>query len=308
MLATALLIVGGLAATWTLWVHVLRPSHDLLRRYQKGSVRPWALITGASDGIGKAFALELAKRGFNIVLVSRTQSKLDACAQEIKKASPSAETHVVSIDFAKSDFHAIRKTVDDACKNRDIALLINNAGMGTLPTRLHELNDSETQQAIDTMQVNVVAFTAVLRGVTPHLVARDHRGGIVNVSSASALHGLPYNAVYAGSKAYNNLVSHTIGVELKENKIDVLSFTPLFIQTNMVRAKANLFIATAPAAVNACLRSLGYESRTTGTLSHKLQSLAATIYPPLAGEMSISTMKKVRKQALARMAAKAKKQ
>ena len=109
----------------------------------------------------------------------------------MQEQSPDAETHTVCIDFSKADFREVMKVVDEACQGRDVALLVNNAGMGVVPTPLHELDGRYIDDTLDLIQVNVVAFTAVLRGVVPHLVARKHRGGIINVSSASSFIGLP---------------------------------------------------------------------------------------------------------------------
>ena len=128
--------------------HYIRPSYDLKSRYGLNS---WVLVTGATDGIGKGLALSFAKLGFNIILVSRTKSKLDAVAEEIKKSTDfSVEVKCIEFDFTK------RYTLKDYNENfqevfnLDLSVLINNVGW----TELKTYDEHSGQSIQDHINVN----------------------------------------------------------------------------------------------------------------------------------------------------------
>ncbi|KAK5069244.1 hypothetical protein LTR16_009524, partial [Cryomyces antarcticus] len=101
------------------------PGASLSKFGRKGT---WAVVTGASDGIGKEYATQLADKGFNIVLVSRTQSKLDTLARELESKYASVQTKTVAMDFAQnrdSDYDMLKRHIADL----DISILINNVGL-----------------------------------------------------------------------------------------------------------------------------------------------------------------------------------
>ena len=107
--------------------------HATTDRYGKDS---WAIITGSTDGIGKAAAIHLAKQGFNIVLISRTLSKLEAVAVEVQKEASSVgkkiKTKVIANDWTKNfDAETHTKMYDDHLKSLDISILVNNVGMAS---------------------------------------------------------------------------------------------------------------------------------------------------------------------------------
>ena len=129
-LQTMLMTMGALVTLSALqailsfaWRHFLRPSKDL-RKYGK-----WAVVTGATDGIGKAYAFELARKGQSVLLISRTQSKLDSTAEEIRSKHSGIEVRVLAIDFssfgAGNPQHA---KVAAAIDGMDVGVLINNVG------------------------------------------------------------------------------------------------------------------------------------------------------------------------------------
>lgn len=136
-------------------------------------------MTGATDGIGKAMILEMAKKGLNVVLISRSHEKLTACQEEIKAKYPKIDVRVLPIDYSKFDIMS-RKKVEAFIADLDVGVLVNNVGVSYPFTKyFHELNDEEVENL---MKLNVDSTTWMTRIVLPGMVSRN-RGAIVNIGS-----------------------------------------------------------------------------------------------------------------------------
>ena len=123
--------------------HFLRPCKNLKKRF--GS---WTVVTGATDGIGKAMAFEFARKGLNVVLISRSKDKLDECAVELQAKYPKVEVKVLAIDYG--DFSApVRTKVVAFLDGLDVGILVNNVGISYPYTKFfHELEDERVEQLI----------------------------------------------------------------------------------------------------------------------------------------------------------------
>ena len=153
----------------------------MLERYGDQTVvgGSWAVVTGASDGIGAEFCRQLARDGFNIALVSRTMSKLQAVERECKQINPKIKTRIVQADFAGNAnlpfYENLYRQLDDL----DIAILINNAGvMNNGP-----LGEVEPKKLKDTIDVDVIHVALFTNYFLPILLKRKSRGAIINVGS-----------------------------------------------------------------------------------------------------------------------------
>lgn len=177
---------------------------------------PWALITGASSGIGREFAIQLAREGLNLVLVARRQAKLQEVANECEKSG--IETHVCVADLAKP---AGVEYVAQAIGDRDVGLLVNNAGI-IARGAFHEI-DSTRQH--DMMYLNAVAPMMLARLLLPPMIERK-RGAIVMVSSTSAHYFHPWMATYATSKQVSSRLGEYLAWELKNTGVNCLVLTP----------------------------------------------------------------------------------
>ena len=124
----------------TLYAFLLRGPKKL-RKYGE-----WAVVTGATDGIGKAYAFELAKHGLNVMLLSRTEAKLVEVEQELKAKRPNVQVRHLAVDFGKFDA-AARAAVKKAIGDLDVGVCINNVGMSYSFTKFyHELTDEEVSE------------------------------------------------------------------------------------------------------------------------------------------------------------------
>jgi 17beta-estradiol 17-dehydrogenase / very-long-chain 3-oxoacyl-CoA reductase len=199
LVALGLLVSVRSAATFLAWLHraFLRPGRDLAVRYGT-----WAVVTGATDGIGRAVALELARRGLHLVLVGRSPDKLARVGKEVAAAAPSCKVRGVVFDLASTGDDARRGVarVAAAVEGRDVGVLVNNAG-ATYPCAayFHEVGDPVWEAVV---RVNVEAATRITRAVVPLMAARG-RGAVVNVGSGCSVvvPAFPLYAVYAATKA-----------------------------------------------------------------------------------------------------------
>lgn len=175
-----------------IWNAFLRPGVNL-RKYGN-----WAIVTGATDGIGRGYAKQLAKRRINLILVSRSEEKLKETSEELsKKHGVSIET--VSIDLTASDLETALKPLEKLVADLDVGILINNAGMSyPFAQYLHEVDDELITKLL---KINVEAVTRLSKLVIPGMLKR-RKGAIVNIGSGAAtvLPSDPLYAVYAGTK------------------------------------------------------------------------------------------------------------
>ncbi|MCJ1469591.1 hypothetical protein MMC07_008226 [Pseudocyphellaria aurata] len=178
----------------------------------------WALVTGASDGIGKEFALQLAQRGFSILLVSRSKAKLDSVAAEIGRASPSVGTKTFAIDFSSAGKEEDWERLGTAVEALDVAILVNNVG------RSHDVPvpfvKTPREEMEDIVAINNVATLRVTALVAPGMVARG-RGLILTMGSFGGLVPTPLLATYSGSKAFLQHWSAALAAELAPHRVTV---------------------------------------------------------------------------------------
>lgn len=179
----------------------------------------WALVTGASAGIGLALATELAAGGTHLVLTARRRDRLEALAQTLKKA------HAIEVKIFVADL-AERDAPEKICaftKQKDLAieLLINNAGFG----QYGELTQVETQRLLDMVQVNCSAVVHLTRLYLPDMVAR-RRGDVLILASTAAFQAVPYITTYAATKAFDLLFAEGLAEEMKPHGIRVCALCP----------------------------------------------------------------------------------
>lgn len=179
-----------------------------------------ALITGASAGIGREFARQLAGRAGSLLLVARRRDRLEELRDELTRRDPNLNVHIRETDL--SDDHA----VIDLCRwleqqKLSVDLLINNAGLGDMGP----FGTSEPQRVKEMLAVNVTALTLLTRSLLPGMIARK-RGAILNVSSSAGFLPIAQFSVYAATKAYVNSFSEGLRAELRGTGINICALCP----------------------------------------------------------------------------------
>ncbi|XP_050375113.1 very-long-chain 3-oxoacyl-CoA reductase 1-like [Argentina anserina] len=248
------------------WVMFFRPSKNL-RKY--GS---WAIITGATDGIGKALAFEMASKGLNLVLVGRNPSKLEATSLGIhERYGDRVEVKSIVMDLGKLSGEEIAGQIEEGIKGLDVGVLVNNAGVAYPYAKYFHEVDLEIMESIT--KVNIEAATWVCRGVIPGMLKKK-RGAIVNIGSASSVivPSYPLYTAYAASKAYLAVFTRCTSLEYKQHGIDIQCQIPIFVATKMTKLKASSFFVASPEMYSkASIRCIGYEHLCTPFWGHSLQ-------------------------------------
>ena len=172
-----------------------------------------ALVTGASSGIGEEFARALSRRGYELVLVARREDRLRALADELP-----GEAHVVACDLAV-DADSVAEQVD--ALGLSVDLLVNNAGYGTYGRFL----DQDPEREALEVRLNCEAVVRLTHAFLPGMVSRG-RGGVITVASTAGMQPLPYEAVYAATKAFARSFSDGLHTELRGTGVRVLAVNP----------------------------------------------------------------------------------
>jgi hypothetical protein len=177
----------------------------------------WALITGASSGIGKEFAVQLSKKGLNIIAIGRNEERLIQTVETVKKSS---NVEIISYTADLSQQENVKSLVVDLSKYQ-VDLLINNAGFG-LYGEFTKLELSEIEKMIE---VNIKALTSLSHIFSKEMIARKF-GGIINIASVAGHIPLPYFSAYAATKAYVYNFSLGLWAELRKYNVHVLCVSP----------------------------------------------------------------------------------
>jgi len=267
------------------------------------------LITGASQGIGRALAIEAARQGASVLAAARSEEQLRELQKEVESLPGRVEIVVADVTSA-GDREQMAAAAQSLLGGLDI--LVNNAGIGATghfaecdPDRLRRI-----------MEVNFFGLTETTRVLLP-LLMKGNRPAIVNISSIAGKRGIPARSEYSASKFAVQGLSEAIRAELAKDGIDVLLVCPGLTQTNfsknMLEQKARLQMdhmrgMTAPEVARATLRAIAHNRREVClTLEGKLMVLVSRFLPRLADRIAARRVRSLfTEEIAARRAARAK--
>ncbi|XP_036296867.1 inactive hydroxysteroid dehydrogenase-like protein 1 [Pipistrellus kuhlii] len=268
---------------------------DLIKQYGR-----WAVVSGATDGIGRAYAEELASRGLSIILISQNQEKLQTVAKDI------ADTYKVETDIIVADFSNGREIYDpirEALKGRDIGILVNNVAVFyPYPQYFTQVAEDKLW---DIINVNIAAASLMVHIVLPGMVERK-KGAVVTISSGSCCKPTPQLAAFSASKAYLDHFSRALQYEYASKGIFVQSLIPFCIATHMTAPgsflhKCSWLVPSPKVYAHHAVSTLGISKRTTGYWSHSIQFLFAQYMPEWLWVWGANILNRsLRKEALSR--------
>ncbi len=194
--------------------------NDFCQRYG-----PWAVVAGASSGIGAEFARLLAEAGLHLILIARRSERLESMADELR-AECGVEVSILELDLGRSDFLA---AIRAACGDREVGLLVYNAGR---PAK-GPLCEADPDELEGVLNVNCRAPLLFAREFVPDLIRRGG-GGLLLVGSIEGFQGFPYSGVYSASKAFLLSMGESLWAEVRGVGVDVLVLLPGATDTELL--------------------------------------------------------------------------
>ncbi|XP_066493701.1 inactive hydroxysteroid dehydrogenase-like protein 1 [Tiliqua scincoides] len=246
---------------------------DLVKLYGK-----WAVVTGCTSGVGKAYAKELASHGVNVILISRNKEKLDAVAREIADTYK-VETVVIVADFSKG--HGIYPVIEKGLKGKEVGILVNNVGVFyDCPDYFTNLTQDKIWEIIN---INIGATTMMTYMLLPEMVERK-KGAIVSIASLACCQPTPHMSAYSASKAYVDHFSRALHYEYGSQGIFVQSLLPSFMSTNMTTysdklSQKGILVPSGEEYAHHAIATLGISRRTAGYWPHSIMVLLGQHVP-----------------------------
>ena len=245
----------------------------------------WAVVTGASEGIGEAFARELASKGLNLVLIARREPLLEELAAELKLAH-GVECRVIATDLSNlENVDAMAAATQDL----DVGLMVAAAGFGTSGP----LANASLASEVNMVQLNCIGALACTWHFARRFTERG-RGGLVLMSSLLAFHGVPRAANYAATQAYVQTLAEGLRVELAPFGVEVIASAPGPIGTGFAkRANLQMTQALPPEVVaRVTLAALGHKTTVRPGWLSKLLGWSLALLPRWAQVLVITQVMK----------------
>uniref|UniRef100_A0A7E4VBT6 Uncharacterized protein n=1 Tax=Panagrellus redivivus TaxID=6233 RepID=A0A7E4VBT6_PANRE len=230
----------------------------------------WTVVTGGTDGIGKAYTFELARRGLRkFFMIGRNQSKLDAVRKQLETEF-SAKVQTFLFDFFDGDYKLLREELSTL----DVGFAVNSVGVGR--EYLERFGDNPVADW-QILKVNGLGASEFLSCILPPM--EKHGGGqIINLSSSQGIRPIALLAAYSSAKAMLCFVSDCIDREYKTIKCQCL--TPAIIATKMTYYEnGGIFVVTPKNFVNEAINSIGLVTTTSGCFNHEIQLLLMHMFP-----------------------------
>ncbi|XP_043967270.1 testosterone 17-beta-dehydrogenase 3 [Gambusia affinis] len=231
------------------------------------SMGEWAVVTGASEGIGRAYAFALADRGMNVVIMSRTKATLEKVAEEIGETT-GRKVKVIVADFSEEN---VFRKIEEELKDLKVGVLVNNVGV--LPTFIPcKFLDSEDLDKTITKVINcnVKTLCKMCKIILPGMENRN-KGVIINVASGIASFPFPLYTLYAASKVFVERFSQCLQAEYKDRGIIIQAVAPFGVSTRMAGfQKTNIVTLLPEYFVQKSLQYLKAGDKINGTICHTL--------------------------------------
>jgi len=237
----------------------------------KKSYGDWALVTGCTGGIGRAYTVALAEKGLNVVLVSRSGEKLENLAKDIETKFH-ISTKIIVIDFKRPESLPIIKAEIDKAKI-EIGVLVNNVGY--LAEHNKPFLAQSKEEILDMININCVSASILCHDFLPGMKERG-KGAIINISSTASAVALPTWGVYCSTKHFLSTLTKILQLESQGSGVTIQDLIPGMVRTEMTKylhdeVRSESMAPMAEVYVASALATLGQSSRTCGWWNHSLQ-------------------------------------
>lgn len=270
----------GIKALKALYYYIRARSPSKIGQLYRPSIIPgqtsWAVITGATGGIGEAYCKLFAREGLNIVAIARSVDNLQQLKTELTTLNPSVQVKLVQVDFAQEYNYAVLQDKLKELKELDVSILVNNVGVSDCSV-FHDMNTAKIFQFI---HVNIYTQVYVTKILIQQLAERSktHKTAIINISSNfGKTLVFPFYSVYSATKAFNDHFSVALGNEYPS--IDILSSTP-----GMTKTKSKPMGYNVDDQVRETVRFLGLKKRTHGPINHYINPVYLMNFYPIVGK------------------------
>jgi short-subunit dehydrogenase len=232
----------------------------------------WALVTGASAGIGEAFARTLARQGLGVVLTARREDRLRALAGELESAH-GVPTRTIPLDLS---VEGAPDRLVAATADLDVGVLINNAGYGLAG----RFESARYERLLAMIRLNCAAVAALTHHFLPRMKARG-KGAVVIIASVAGYQPVPFNAAYGATKAFDLMLAEALWAETRGSGVDVLGVSPGPTETEFqaVAGEAPHPGATPEQVVATAIRALGRKPSVVVGAGNKVQSFGVRFAP-----------------------------
>lgn len=245
----------------------------------------WALVTGASSGLGEMFSRRLVAAGMNVVLVARRKDRLEQLADELTEKN-NIQTRIICADLSdEEETKAIISAVDDL----EIGMLVNNAGIMNTGNFL----DNNLDDEIQLINTNCKSFIILTHGLANKMKDRN-KGALIFLSSLAAVSAISRWGNYAASKGFGLQFAEAIDAELKNYNIDVMALCPGMTRTELIKISKfnNLMTMDADVVVDIALNKLGKTNVVVPGIMNKINFFLTRLNPRFINTKIFSTIVK----------------
>jgi len=257
---TSLFLYQFIEFLYSTWIGVWLGHGINLRKTGK-----WAIVTGASDGIGLSYCKELAAQKINLVMMSRSLDRLEKLANQLESEF-SIKTKVIDADFSRPEIYDNIRT---SLEGMEIGILINNVGMSyQSPEYFHCLPSPKFLQ--DMINTNIMSVTMMTEIVLPGMIERK-RGVVVNIGSITCASPVPWFSLYSGTKAFMEKFTENLADEYRDRGITFQYLLPGYVATNLSKIKESTVWVPGPARfVKMAVNSIGLQEKSALWIPHRM--------------------------------------